>query len=181
MPRTAEETRNHLVSERLELVPASADVLQAVLEGRRDTAEFRIPQAWPEKDVAEILPAYVGQLAQNPASACWGIWFMVRREDQTVVGDIGFKGPPDERGRVDMGYGVLPACRRQGYASEAARALVDWAFRQGGVQTVTADCLAANAASVRVLEKVGMTRLGTTVAPEGVLVQWEIRRFADGQ
>ena len=181
LPRTAEESRNHLVTERLELVPASADVLQAVLEGRRDTAGFRIPLAWPEADLAEVLPAFAGILAENPASACWGIWFMVRRADRTVVGDIGFKGPPDEHGRVDLGYGVLADCRRNGYASEAARALVDWALGQQGVKSVFAECLVGNLASLRVLEKAGMTRLGVGETPEGQVVQWEIRRFAAGQ
>lgn len=170
-----------VLTERLELVPASVDVLQALLEGRRDVADFRIPPAWPEADVAEILPGYAEQLARDSALAPWGIWFMVRREDRTVVGDIGFKGPPDDQGRVDLGYGVLAECRRRGYAPEAAQALVDWAFRHRGVTSVFAECLVGNLPSLRVLEKVGMTRLGTGETPEGQVIQWEIRRFADGQ
>ena len=55
----------------------------------------------------------------------------------------------------------------QGYATEAARALVDWALSQRRVFRVWTVCDVDNAASVRVLEKLGMVR-------EGVLKRWGI-------
>ena len=46
-----------------------------------------------------------------------------------VVGSIGFHGPPDEQGRLEIGYSVDPRYRRQGFAREAVRAMFDWAHR----------------------------------------------------
>ena len=51
---------------------------------------------------------------------------MIERESQSVVGDIGFIGPPDEDGSVEVGYSVIPARRGRGDATQAARAIVAW-------------------------------------------------------
>ena len=88
-----------------------------------------------------------------------------------MIGDLGFKGKPNRRGTVEIGYRVAPAYRRQGYASEATRALVDWALAQGGVERITAECNPDNVGSIRVLEKLGMRRLES----DGVLLRWELR------
>ena len=83
---------------------------------------------------------------------------MIERESGRVVGDIGFLGPPDEGGSVEIGYCVIPDRRRRGYASEAARALVGWALEQPGVEVVVASPESGNLASVRTLERVGFQR-----------------------
>jgi [ribosomal protein S5]-alanine N-acetyltransferase len=54
-------------------------------------------------------------------------------------------------------YAVSPSCQRQGYAAEAARALIDYAFQQLHVQRVVATTTYDNAASIRVMQKLGMT------------------------
>lgn len=50
-----------------------------------------------------------------------------------VIGSIGFHGPPDERGRLELGYAIDPAYRQRGYAAEAMWALFDWAATRYGV------------------------------------------------
>jgi RimJ/RimL family protein N-acetyltransferase len=54
-------------------------------------------------------------------------------------------------------YAVSPSFQRQGYAPEAARALVDYAFQHFRLQRVVATTTYENAASVRVMQKIGMT------------------------
>jgi len=54
-------------------------------------------------------------------------------------------------------YAVSPSSQRQGYAAEAARALIDYAFRQLYLQRIIATTGYDNAASIRVMQKVGMT------------------------
>ena len=48
----------------------------------------------------------------------YGFHLIVRREDGRVIGEIGFVGPP-QRAAVTIGYAIVPAARRQGYATEA--------------------------------------------------------------
>jgi len=80
--------------------------------------------------------------------------------------------PRDGTGTVEIGYGVVPAYQGQGYATEAAGAVVDGALHRPGVARVVACCLRDNAASRRVLEKLGLRQVGT----DGALLAWERRR-----
>jgi RimJ/RimL family protein N-acetyltransferase len=80
----------------------------------------------------------------------FGFYLVVRRDDELVIGEIGFTGPPRE-GVVGIGYAIVPSARRQGYATEAIGALSAWALDQPGVDEVTAQTLPGNEASVRAL------------------------------
>ena len=58
--------------------------------------------------------------------------------DRPFAGHFGFHGPPGvnalrREDAVELGYTVMPEYRRQGYASEAVRVLIDWAHRERGV------------------------------------------------
>ena len=72
------------------------------------------------------------------------------------VGLAGFKGAPDERGEVEIGYGLAPEYEGKGYMTEAVRALITWAFAQTNCAVIAPQVLRSNLASQRVLEKVGM-------------------------
>ncbi|HYF95099.1 MAG TPA: GNAT family N-acetyltransferase [Symbiobacteriaceae bacterium] len=159
---------------RLLLMPAPLDLIEAVATSTRERVAFpaAVPGDWPDEDLRDFLPTYARILAEDPEGACWGVWVIIEKASRTVIGDIGFKGAPDERGRVEIGYSVLPAWRRQGYAAEAARALVDWALADPDVMAVQAECLAANGPSARVLEKIGMRCRGR----QADMLLWEIAR-----
>jgi ribosomal-protein-alanine N-acetyltransferase len=162
-----------LRTRRLDLLPCSFQVAQAVVQDRdglKSLLGVQVPDNWPAQDLQEFLPTYAQQLQADPSLLGWGTWLMIHRAERTVIGDLGFKGRPDDEGTVEIGYSVLPAYRRQGFASEAVRALVDWALAQQGVRGIVAECSAENAPSIRVLEKVGMQRLGTA----GTLLRWEL-------
>ena len=91
--------------------------------------------------------------------------------DATAIGDIGFTGKPDGKGVVEIGYGIVPECRTQGFAAEAAQAMVRWAFKQRQIKKVIATQVRrANIPSVRILAKLGMK----CVTPKGKLTDWEI-------
>lgn len=176
---TTEEPRHSQLavsSDRLELVACTLAVAHGILHDR-DRAETllraRIPEDWPLPALRGYLPYYVQMLTGDPATLGWGIWLVVHAADRVVIGDIGFKGRSEGAETVDIGYSILPAYRNQGYAYEAARALVDWAFRQPGITRVIATCLPTNTPSVRVLEKLGMQRTGTTAS--GMLA-WTLSR-----
>jgi len=91
---------------------------------------------------------------------------------QLVFGSAGFKGKPDEDGEIEIGYGISPHYRRQGYTFEAASALKDWAFAHPEVRQLNAECLPDNVGSARILQKLGMTNLGI----RGGYIRWKLRR-----
>jgi [ribosomal protein S5]-alanine N-acetyltransferase len=155
-----------LRTERLELVPLSADAIDALLAGdaaRLRTlagAEFADPVG-PPPYMAESLPVVQERLRKNPAEAQWWNWLVVRQDNAEAVGSVAFGGRPDPAGSVLIGYAMYPAREGSGYATEAVRAMVDWAFAQPGVKIVRALAPVWNTPAVHVAEKVGMRPVGS--------------------
>jgi ribosomal-protein-alanine N-acetyltransferase len=148
-------------------------MLLEALQDRSALAErlgVTLPEDWPGPDFGEIIPYLIEHLEANPSLIEWNANLIIHTLDRTVIGDIGFKGEPDGTGTIEIGYSIITAYRRQGYAFEAAQALVRWAFAQPGVRRVAAECLPDNPGSIRVLEKLGMKRVEWF---EGVL-RWEL-------
>jgi ribosomal-protein-alanine N-acetyltransferase len=107
---------------------------------------------WPLPDLLDILPAHA---AAHEVDLLFGVWLIVERSSNTVVGDIGFHRPPDADGTVEIGYSIVPTRRNRGYATEAARALIEWARGHPRVTRIVAGCAPDNAASIRTLERIG--------------------------
>jgi ribosomal-protein-alanine N-acetyltransferase len=68
---------------------------------------------------------------------------------------LGTFGPPDEHGRVEIGYGLAAPYRGRGIGSEAVRAMVDWLAAQPDVRVVTASVEVGNEPSRRLLARLG--------------------------
>jgi len=144
----------------MELRPLPAPAAAALPGDREEASRIlaaTLPGAWPQSDLLDVLPL---QAAASPERECYGVWVMVERESGSVVGDLGFMGPPDEAGSIEVGYSVIPDRRRRGYATEAASAIVEWAFSQPGVEVVVAGCDRDNEPSIRILERLGFQRTG---------------------
>ncbi len=176
------ETSPRIETDRLALTPLSAAASRAVMAEDGRAADGATGVLWPDPFVvppliAEHLDWISDRVGRNPAEAPWWIWSLARSGDRRVVGAAGFGGPPDAGGRVTLGYAVYPDWERRGYASEAARALVDWALLQPGVEIVRATMVPDNTASMRVARKAGLRRRGRTIHRDGdeVLV-YEIAR-----
>ena len=88
----------------------------------------------------------------------WPVWALVL--DGRVVGGIGIEIDV-EYATGALGYSIAKEHWGRGLIVEAARAVVDWAFRERGLAKVYAYADARNAPSLRVMEKLGMTREGT--------------------
>ncbi|KOT32002.1 acetyltransferase [Streptomyces caelestis] len=89
----------------------------------------------------------------------WGMYVLVRREDDRAVGAMGFHGAPDEDGRVEIGYDLSVDARGHGYATEALRTLSAWALAQDGVRTVAAVVERENGPSRKVVTRAGFTEV----------------------
>ncbi|SFI85962.1 GNAT family N-acetyltransferase [Thermoflavimicrobium dichotomicum] len=160
----------------IQLIPCSGEIVRLIIDEDRDKLSQRLgaklPSEWPTQDTRDIAPLFLRDLEADPEMLGWGMWIAIHQKENTVVGDMGFKGKPDESGTVEIGYGIVQSYRNHGYATEAARLLIDWAFSNSAVKKVIAECLIDNAPSIRVLEKLNMQR---TVV-EGNLQKWELTR-----
>ncbi|MEJ0023766.1 MAG: GNAT family N-acetyltransferase [Alphaproteobacteria bacterium] len=72
-----------------------------------------------------------------------------------MIGDLRFERVERMRNTLELGYSITSLYRRQGYATEAAGRLLDWAFNEGGVRQVIAGCNRKNRPSVRTLRRLG--------------------------
>ena len=102
----------------------------------------------------------VAAAAQQAPLGAFGTYQLIRRADDCVIGDVGFMGPPDSAGAVHLGFGMTEDARGQGYGTEALTALLGWAREQSGLVCVLADTTRSNLASQRLLERVGLRRVG---------------------
>ena len=149
-----------VLTERMELKPLPAIAAAALPEDREEASRIlgaALPVEWPQPDLLDVLPL---QAAASHETECYGVWVMIERESGSVVGDVGFIGPPDENGSIEVGYSVIPDRRRRGYATEAASAIVEWALSEPGVEVVVAGCDRDNEPSIRTLERLGFQRTG---------------------
>lgn len=156
---------------RLVLAPLPVAAAAALLRGDRVEARSELglePAAeWPEQTfVEQVLPIHVRRVRDDPSAARWSVWTIAL--DGVVVGSASFKGGPDARGVVEIGYGVAPAFRGRGVATEAAIALTGLALADPAVGAVVATTDPRNGSSMRVLEKAGFVRTGK----DGELLAW---------
>ena len=167
---------------RLELSPLEADAIQALLDGNAQQlksltgATFPDPVA-PPPYMAESLPVVRDRLRRLPGEAPWWNWIVVREASGEAVGSVAFGGMPEIDGSVLIGYAMYPGYEGQGYATEAVRAMVAWAFAQPGVRTVRALAPVWNTPAVHVAEKVGMRPVASDEDDEvGEVLVYETER-----
>lgn len=164
---------------RLLLVPATEEDLLLLTEGEAEFEKVKNLSVAPGYlEFPEALPFTLekARTSPEPERRWWAAHLFIHREDRALMGLGGYKGPPQD-GVVEIGYGTSPAYRGQGFATEAAQALRDWAFTQPQVTGVCAHTLAQPNASTRVLEKAGFTRTAEIEDPDdGALWRWEVNR-----
>jgi RimJ/RimL family protein N-acetyltransferase len=153
-----------LRTERLVLFQATADTLRAELVSRQALGEelgVDVPESWPpELYDADAIRWTLNWLAEHPENANWSLYYIAEKGGAessrlSLIGVAGYKGPPDQNGVVEVGYGVVPERRRRGFASEAVRALIARAFGEGRVKMVVAHTLPELVASIGVLQATG--------------------------
>ena len=148
-------------TERLDLAPLTLDDIDALLAGDgarlRELTGVLFPRpVAPPPYMTDPLPEVRERLRARPEEAPWWNWLMVERETERAVGSVAFGGPPDESGAVLIGYAMYEQFEGHGYATEAVRAMIGWAFEHAGVKIVRALAPVWNTPALRVAENVGM-------------------------
>ena len=134
-------------TERLHIYPASENQMKSYISAEKDE---------------EMKKAYTEMLEgclTHPDQWNWYAMWIIELKDGTHIGDLCFKGL-EPNGAAEIGYGILEEYQRKGYATEAVKAAVKWAFQDPKVTAIEAETEPDNRASQRVLEKCGFVPNG---------------------
>lgn len=174
-----------IVTERLELVPATPELTQACLDGQAELAATLgagVPVTWPPEFLdPAALEFTLKRLREGPEQAGWWLHFVVLTcgpAGRLLVGSAGYKGPPSSEGVVEIGYGIVRNQQRRGYASEAARGLLGRAFADPAVRAVIAETFPELTASIGVLAKCGFHLIGEGSEPGVIRFQLTRAQYA---
>ena len=172
-------------SDRIRLLAHTPDHLRALLDGGSlYERQFAISLADGVRESLtgpEVAESFLARLREGGAADPWRDGFgIVQLKEQRLIGLCSFVGPPDADGVVEIAYAIAPDFEGQGYATEAARLLIDHAFASGHVRRVRAHTLPEVSASTRVLEKCGFQRCAELIDPvDGPIWRWE-RKIEEG-
>ncbi|HUB40674.1 MAG TPA: GNAT family N-acetyltransferase [Streptosporangiaceae bacterium] len=154
---------DRVVAERVELRQVPIGLARLLADP--DAAD-REPRSWapgyPLPGTLVAARSFVRQAAaaRDGGTGQWGMFEIILRETGEVIGDIGFHGPPDEAGTVEIGYGIVEQYRGRGLAGESAVAFCGLAWSRPGVARVIAKTDEGNAASAGVLRHAGFREDG---------------------
>ena len=151
-----------LETDRLLLAALTPDEAPRVAELAGEKAVARNTESIPHPYTEEQAEAFLRELGEridDGEAAVFGIFGIDLADEEALIGAVGLHPEPDHE-RARLGYWIGRPYWGRGYATEAARAAVDWAFGAFDLQRVYAESFRRNRASCRVLEKLGMEREG---------------------
>jgi ribosomal-protein-alanine N-acetyltransferase len=165
-------------TERLNLIALTSDQLRLILDTPEQLEQelgLPISRANATDPVRRAIGMKLDKMSGLAAERhpWYTYWLVVVSARPFGAGLAGFKGEPDLDGTVEIGYGIDPDNRNQGYTTEAARALIAWAFEHPACRAVIApDTRKDNPASNHVLAKLGMH----VYAETGETLSWRIEK-----
>jgi [ribosomal protein S5]-alanine N-acetyltransferase len=154
-----------VLSPRLALIALPGPVIADVLDGGHgaflEHVGVEYPDGWPSED-RHVLGLRRRQIGEG-VDHRWLLRAVVTRDQPVMVGRIGFHGPPDPDGMVEIGYKIDAVFRRRGFGLECARQLIEAAERLPEVSRVRASIAPDNTPSLRIAERLGFVRIGSQI------------------
>lgn len=147
-------------TDRLLLRDFRSDDWRAVLAYQKDPRYLRY-YAWAGRTAGEVrrfVQMFVDQQHVEPRTHFQ--LAVIRRESGELIGNAGLRRPAAWSHDAEIGYELAPDHWGRGYATEAGQAILRFGFVDLGLHRIAAWTLADNIASVRVLEKLGLSLEG---------------------
>ncbi len=162
-----------VVTERLVVRDWSLADAEAALEiyGAEEVAQWLTPEMHVVRDVQamrSVVHAWVE--AQRNLITPAGRWAIVRRADGLLVGGLSLRLLPPYEEDFELSWQIRPDEWGNGYATEASRAIIRWAFNQG-VEELFAVALPSNTRAISTARRIGMEWVGETTKYYDLLLQ----------
>lgn len=146
-------------TQRLSLIPLTERQLKLWIEDI-PALEYELGCVYRAEPLTSIFLDIVKQQYEivkkdNSNYLYYTFWFIILKTDKAVVGSADFKSIPNEKGEVEIGYGLGKKFEHNGYMTEVVKAMCEWALSQEEVSCVIAETERHNRASHHVLERCG--------------------------
>lgn len=149
----------HLETDRLilrQMTPADVNDLLRHF-GNPEVVRFIDAQPIKTLDQANEWLRWMGSFFSASDGLRWGV---ERKTTGEFIGSAGLHSWNREANYAEIGYDLTPPHWGQGYATEVAQAIIEFAWEQMKLNRIEADVVSGNIASIRVLEKLGFRREG---------------------
>jgi len=168
----------NIETKRLTLFPTELKHFELILESKNYLSEYlgvNVPDTFPESK--DALPWFYDLIKTDETLVGWISFWALHRADNTLIGDIGFKGKPDENGKIEIGYSIISEYRKQGFAKEIVEAFLKFGFSKTAVKVIEAQTKTDNIGSIKILERLAMKQSGTVEDPQdGTMFQWKLEK-----
>ncbi len=171
----------------IELVPMTPAFVDAILDGRRDEAaallEIEVPDEFPSEGEKGFLGLRLRQMREDARFQTWCPHAVVLGGQ--MIGHAGYHGPPgvnstNNPAAVEFGYRIFAPHRGRGYATQAARMLMDLAEELQGIRHFVLSVAPDNEPSLALVRKLGFVRTGERMDEEdGLELVFELTRGGD--
>ena len=121
------------------------------------------------KAAEDIVKYVIGQYEQNG----YGRWMVIEKETNKPIGWCGLKYHSDTK-ETDIGYRFLQSAWGKGFATESAKACLDYGFKHFNLNQIIGNAMKANSASINVFKKLAMTYLNDTLIVDVPSVIYQI-------
>jgi RimJ/RimL family protein N-acetyltransferase len=168
----------------IQLVPMTPEFIESVLDGRREEAAallgIELGDEFPSEGEKGFLGLRLRQMREDERFQTWCPHAIVLGGQ--MIGHAGYHGPPGVNSThnpeaVEFGYRIFAPYRGRGYATEAARMLMDQAEERAGIQHFVLSVGPANEPSLAIVRKLGFTQTGERMDEEdGRELVFELKR-----
>lgn len=141
-----------------------------------------IPSCWPHADwEPHVFDFFLRQFAEHPDQLGWPRYIALPNPDgtRTLIGTVGAFSKTNPPTICEIGYGILPPWEGQGFATEATQALIAHLRKDQRIATLIAHTFPTISASIRIMEKCGLTFDGDGEEPGTIRYKRELRSCGD--
>ena len=127
-------------------------------------------------DIKEIVTAFTLPKIKKAGAIDYlffTFWIVVEKKSRSIVAELGFKGEPNEKGEVEIGYGTMPGQRGKGFMTEAVSGMILWARTQPRIKYILAETEEKNTASIKIVEKNKFEFTGK----KGKMMWWKLKVY----
>ena len=170
---SVEASTPDILTPRLQLIAITLEMIRAGYAKSPAFAQLvnaELPADWPPGDWDDHAFEYVvDKMTRYPNSHGWGRYIALKPNGdgrRILIGTCGATLPIELNDDPEIGYGILPAYQRCGYATEAVAALIEWIFSHPHVRSVNAQTFPHLQASLRVMARNGFQFVGPGPGPE---------------